>query len=211
MLSTTHAIFRGLQEDIKEILRSLPAHVSPSIKRGLIDAHTKLSHYYHKYDESPFYTWAACAYSVTDLAMIWCSTDSLLVLDPRISYEGMKLDYADDVSLSVYLESSKANLYEYYQTHYAGKHSAPLQATNPVQPGPSADASARPQSPQKNFTSRFQRKTKAAINELDEFFKLPQEDFETCNPIHWWVGRRAQFPNLFWLARDILCIPGCVL
>jgi hypothetical protein len=60
MLSTTHAIFRGLQEDIKGILRSLPTTVSTRIKQGLIDAHTKLSDYYHKYDESPFYTWAAC-------------------------------------------------------------------------------------------------------------------------------------------------------
>lgn len=60
MLSTTHAIFRGLQEDIKEILQSLPAGVSPPVKQGLIAVHTKLSDYYHKYDESPFYTWAAC-------------------------------------------------------------------------------------------------------------------------------------------------------
>jgi len=60
MLSTTHAIFRGLQEDIKDILRNLPTAVSRRIKQGLIDAHTKLSDYYHKYDESPFYTWAAC-------------------------------------------------------------------------------------------------------------------------------------------------------
>jgi hypothetical protein len=32
-----------------------------SIKMGLLDAHEKLSEYYFKYDESPFYTWAACA------------------------------------------------------------------------------------------------------------------------------------------------------
>jgi hypothetical protein len=132
------------------------------------------------------------------------------VLDPRISYEGMKLDYAGDESLAEYLESSKTNLYNYYETHYAGKHSAPSQMTDPV-PGPSVNPSAPPRSPQKNFTSRFQRKAKAAVNELDEFFNLPQEDFDTCNPIHWWMGRRAQFPNLFWLARDILCIPGAVL
>jgi hypothetical protein len=59
MLSTTHAIFHGLQDDIKDILRHLPATVSPSLKYGLINAHMKLSDYYHKYDESPFYTWAA--------------------------------------------------------------------------------------------------------------------------------------------------------
>jgi hAT family C-terminal dimerisation region len=124
----------------------------------------------------------------------------------------MKLDYADDDLLAEYLESSKKDLYEYYETHYADNHST---HSDPI-PRPLADASLarappRSESPQKNFTSRFRRKTKAAINELDEFFKLPQEDFEACNPIHWWMGRRAQFPNLFWLARDILSIPGCVL
>ena len=65
MLSMTHAIFQGLQEDIKEILQSLPASVLPSIKQGLINMHTRLSDYYHKYDESPFYTWVAC------VSLIW--------------------------------------------------------------------------------------------------------------------------------------------
>lgn len=60
MLSTTHAIFRGLQDDIKDILRNLPNSVSPKIKLGLTDAHRKLSDYYYQYDASPFYTWAAC-------------------------------------------------------------------------------------------------------------------------------------------------------
>ena len=60
MLSTTHAIFRGLQDDIKTILRGLPVTVPWAIKKGLLDAHEKLSDYYHKFDESPFYTWAAC-------------------------------------------------------------------------------------------------------------------------------------------------------
>ena len=60
MLSTTHAIFRVLQDDIKDILRSLPNSVSPRIKLGLTDAHRKLSDYYYQYDVSPFYTWAAC-------------------------------------------------------------------------------------------------------------------------------------------------------
>ena len=124
----------------------------------------------------------------------------------------MKLDYEGDDSLATYLESSKMNLYTYYERHYKYKHPAPSQVTCSVS-GQSVDISAPGpiHSPQKNFTSRFQRKAKVAINELDEIFKLPQEDFKTCSPIHWWLGRHAQFPNLFWLARDILCIPGCVL
>ena len=60
MLSTTHAIFRGLQDDIKTILCNLPDSVSLNIKAGLTDAHRKLSDYYYQYDTSPFYTWAAC-------------------------------------------------------------------------------------------------------------------------------------------------------
>jgi hypothetical protein len=59
MLSTTHAIFRGLQDDIKNILRKLPNSVPPRIKLGLTDAHRKLSDYYYQFDASPFYTWAA--------------------------------------------------------------------------------------------------------------------------------------------------------
>ena len=59
MLSTTHANFCGLQDYTKDIICSLLASVSPSIKFGLIDTHMKLSDYYHKYDKSPFYTWAA--------------------------------------------------------------------------------------------------------------------------------------------------------
>ncbi|KAJ7577347.1 hypothetical protein C8J56DRAFT_798608, partial [Mycena floridula] len=60
MLSTTHAVFRGLQSHLKDILRKLPAKVSPRLKQGLTDAHRKLSDYYHKFDESPFYSWSSC-------------------------------------------------------------------------------------------------------------------------------------------------------
>jgi hypothetical protein len=60
MLSTMHAIFQGLQDNIKNILRSLPDTVLPNIILGLTDAHRKLSNYYYEFDMSPFYTWAAC-------------------------------------------------------------------------------------------------------------------------------------------------------
>jgi len=60
MLSTTHTIFRGLQDDIKDILCSLPNSVSPKIKLELTDVHCKLSDYYYQFNALPFYTWAAC-------------------------------------------------------------------------------------------------------------------------------------------------------
>jgi hypothetical protein len=61
MISTTHAIFRGLQDDIKGILRDIPKSASPNITVGLTNAHLKLSDYYYQYDASPFYIWAARA------------------------------------------------------------------------------------------------------------------------------------------------------
>jgi hypothetical protein len=62
MLSTMHAIFRGLQGDLQDILRSLPDTAAPELKKGLTDAHLKLSDYYYKFDESPYYLWSARKY-----------------------------------------------------------------------------------------------------------------------------------------------------
>ncbi|KAF8218619.1 hypothetical protein L208DRAFT_1349475, partial [Tricholoma matsutake] len=66
------AISRGLQDNIKTILRNLPDSVSLNIKAGLTDAHRKLSDYYYQYDTSPFYTWAAC------MCLIVCAIIHLL-------------------------------------------------------------------------------------------------------------------------------------
>jgi hypothetical protein len=69
---------------------------------------------------------------------------------------------------------------------------------------PAADSS-----PSKvNFTSRYRKKDRVLRDELEEYFKLPCEDFDACKPVQWWVGRRAQFPSLYCLARDLLTIPG---
>jgi hypothetical protein len=59
MLSMTLAIFRGLQEDLRDTLRDLPDTASPSLKKGLVDAHLKLSDYYYKIDASPYYLWSS--------------------------------------------------------------------------------------------------------------------------------------------------------
>ena len=65
MLSTVHAIFRGLQEHVSLILRELPDSAPPQLRTGLVEAHTKLSDYYFRSDESPYYTWAACEHNDT--------------------------------------------------------------------------------------------------------------------------------------------------
>jgi hypothetical protein len=113
----------------------------------------------------------------------------------------MKVDYDDDPMLSDHLEQSKAALFDYFNENYANT-SVLVPTPTSVQSAPTVG------SPQKSFTSRYRRKEKSSINELEEYFRLPAEDFDVCNPIQWWSGRQAQFPNLYSLACDILCIPG---
>ena len=60
MLSTTHAVFRGFQDEIRDIIGALPPSMSPHLIKDLTDAHRKLSDYYHTFDELPFYLWSSC-------------------------------------------------------------------------------------------------------------------------------------------------------
>ena len=59
MLSSTHTIFQGLQDSLAESLRSLPYNTPALLRKALLNAHRKLSDYYGKFDESPYYTWAS--------------------------------------------------------------------------------------------------------------------------------------------------------
>lgn len=59
MLSYTATIFRGLQEDLRAAVKDLPIGTPSVLRNGLIEAHRKLSDYYYKFDQSPYYTWAA--------------------------------------------------------------------------------------------------------------------------------------------------------
>ncbi|KIJ38116.1 hypothetical protein M422DRAFT_177043 [Sphaerobolus stellatus SS14] len=58
------------------------------------------------------------------------------------------------------------------------------------------------------FTSCYVRRPLGTRNELQEYFQLLPEEFNSTNPIEWWGARKAQFPNLNRLARNILSIPG---
>ena len=52
------------------------------------------------------------------------------------------------------------------------------------------------------------KKERVYVNELQEYFKVPREDFNLCDPLKWWISRCGQFPNVYRLACDVLSIPG---
>jgi hypothetical protein len=62
-LSSTHAIFRGLQDQLREDIATLPQTAPIRLRTALVEAHQKLAEYYYKFDESPFYMWASCTSS----------------------------------------------------------------------------------------------------------------------------------------------------
>ena len=122
------------------------------------------------------------------------------MLDPRISYQGLIANCSDDPMLKADIDYAKMQL----ESHYFCAP-CPFPTTAP-HPSISQQCDLSPQ--RVNFTSWFKQHISATQNELDEYFKLSQEDFDTCDPLKWWAGHCAQFPNLSHFACDLLGIPG---
>ena len=140
-------------------------------------------------------------------------------MDPRISYEALKDEFDDDYTMLDQLEDSKTKLRAHFNTKYMSSltpsgssrlSSTPSSSMLSVTSDSTHTTLQTNNSPQKNYMARVQRK-RVAADELTEFWNLGQEDFETCNPVRWWYGRREQFPNLYRLVRDIFSIPGMFL
>jgi hypothetical protein len=53
-------MFRTIQQDLKNAISNLPESADPALRKGLVEAHLKLSEYYTKFDQSRYYLWAAC-------------------------------------------------------------------------------------------------------------------------------------------------------
>jgi hypothetical protein len=133
--------------------------------------------------------------------MILTLANKSSVLDPRISYSGLLADCGDDLEARAHLESSK----EKFHAHFRAKYEKPLRSTT----APVTSNSMTNGSPQKvDFTSRYRNLPQAFTDEVQEYFKLPRENFDTCDPLQWWAGRRSQFRDLSRFARDMLAIPG---
>ena len=128
-----------------------------------------------------------------------CLTYALAVLDPRITYEGLKLDFANDPSLLADLERSKDRLQEFYEDNYA---------VSPTRYEDINDNSRIMDSYTSDFTSRYSSIDPEVVDELEEYFKIKRKDFRKCDPLKWWRSQQEDWPNLYHLTCDILCIPG---
>lgn len=134
--------------------------------------------------------------------MYWL-LDQTTVLDLRISCQGLIAVCGDDVSAKANIDYAKEWLEECYLWDYhCSPWPLPMTTSQP-------SAALSNTSPQKvNFISRYKQCAPPTWNEVEEFFKLPQEDFETCDPLKWWAGCAAQFPDLSKYARDLFGTPG---
>jgi hypothetical protein len=113
--------------------------------------------------------------------------------------------YVDNAILLRYLELAKVLL------HTTTLRTMPTSNTHSVQESVVHDAKTNGFNSKVNFTSRYKKKDQLPHNELEEFFKLQFEDFDSCNPLQWWVGQKAQFSSLFCLAHNLLSIPSMFL
>lgn len=134
-----------------------------------------------------------------------------IVLDPRISYSGLKddasRDGADGWEHLKHIDESKESLQNHFRKHYSSRKSISRTPSSVSQL--SADTNGSPQ--RFNFTSRYlsSQAESSEDDEFDEYFNMKRsKDWEGSKPIIWWAAHAAQFPNLSRLARDILSIPG---
>lgn len=118
----------------------------------------------------------------------------------------MAADYSDEAELLESLIEYKAALHSHFNTHYAGQSTSQVLLLDaPAKLRSTLDETFTSTF---DFTARIRRRPQAALNELDEYFRMPRQEFSSCNPVQWWYTHRFQFPNLYRLARDILSIPG---
>jgi len=95
------------------------------------------------------------------------------VFNPRITYEGLKLDFANDPVLLADLNKSKLHLCEYYNKYYA------------TLPAPSKDTSDghSKSSGTSDFTAHYESIIPDSVDKWEEYFKIKWKDFKKCDPL----------------------------
>ena len=179
MLLTTHAIFHGLQEDLHQLLTEL-SDLSPSLylKISLVKVHQKLSDYYTKLDDSPFYIWASCTSLCTPLFLTLMFFGSVLDLY-ILCIPGSFSNCAGDPLLVSQLKLIKGQLSQCYQEQYMQD----IPALVPSQPAVMSTSTSSASSQKVNFTACYKQQPRPVDDKLSDYFKLLQKDFDACNPL----------------------------
>lgn len=211
-LSSVHAIFRGLQDDVRSALASIPDTAPPSLLIGLTAAHRKLSDYQAIFDTSPFYLWSIrmSTSSADDAASILTAHTSSIVLDPRFMYEGAKQEAIedDDEEYLLLIEKSRAALRTYFDQNYASRSATGGEGEDDEDSAGTSGLGKRSPTKKHDFTRRY-KKQYVPVDEFEDFFGMNPEPFrDGWSAVTWWAAHRDRFPNLSRLARDILSIPG---
>ena len=120
-------------------------------------------------------------------------------------YSGLKDDYSDDLTLSLYLDSAKELFAAHFHQFYANRAQSLKRSQSTSSPAGSTTSSTSWS--KFDFTAHYSKKEKQTFDKLEEYLKLHPENSNSCCPFKWWLGRWAQFPNLYCLATDILLIP----
>ena len=76
------------------------------------------------------------------------------------------------------MESVKELLHTHYTKHYANWAHSTQETTDGCVPTVTDDSPSKV-----NFTLRYKKKENLLCNELEEYFKPPHEDFNTCQPL----------------------------
>jgi hypothetical protein len=110
----------------------------------------------------------------------------------------LKIDFANDPILLADLEKSKSLLCKFFNENYVASPTLSKDINN-----------VRPKTfHTSDFTACYESIVPDVINELEEYFKIKCKDFKKCDLLRWWRSQQEDWPNLYHLACDILCIPG---
>ena len=112
-LSKVHAIFKTLQFTSTSVLLKLPDNAPIKLRTGLISALHKLSDYYYKFDQSPYYIWASSESKLPNPNTVsYSSSICLPVLDPWIGYDA----FCRDLMMTSYFKSMSQLHFKVYES-----------------------------------------------------------------------------------------------
>ena len=123
-----------------------------------------------------------------------------IVLDPRLNIKKLRCQYASNADLKAYLEVQIEALRTFFDENYP--------ESSPVHAQTAAQTTSTLTSGYEDLAAfMFGPADAVESDELNRYFECIAAA-PAVNPVEWWYARKAEFPRLYRLARDIMTIPG---